>query len=748
MATGLLLVSHSAALARATAELVRQMTGDRLALAIAAGAGPDHAELGTDPLAILAACEELAGCEGIVVLMDLGSAVLSAEMARDLADDALRARLHLAPAPFVEGALAAGVAAAAGQAADRVAAEALAGLAPKQDALGTQEHAAPPPPAATLTRAVTLADPNGLHLRPAARCVEAAARFDATLRLRHNGRVAPLDSPTALMALGAKGGTEVTIEASGPEAEPAAAALAAILAERPAEPHAETPSKASSGGFVPMSPGRAAGPVVAVGRARPAVPETTVADRAAALARLDEALAAARAALAGNPILAAQAALLADPALIGPARAAIEADGRHEAAAWRDAIAAAAASHEALDDPYLRARARDLREAGDAVLRELLGGFGLDLPAKPAIIAVDELTAAEAASLPPTILGVLDRRGGPTSHAAILLRAAGIPALGGVALDPPPSRAAFDGATGEFVAEPDAATEARFRAADLLAPGPASVILPGGEALEFWANVAGPADAAAAARAGAFGVGLARTEMLFLGRADMPGEDEQEARVGAMIAPFRGRPVVVRLLDAGADKPVPFLALASEENPALGVRGVRALLRRPDFCAAHLRALLRAGAGHDLRIMVPMVTFAAELRAIRDLLAAAARDVGCEPPPLGAMIEVPAAALTVPDLLAASDFFSIGTNDLTQYVLAADRGHKDLPGFADAGHPAVIGLCARVCRDAGAVPVSVCGEAAGDPSTARLLVEAGIRKLSMGAARLSALRAAFSASAS
>ncbi|OYW07361.1 MAG: dihydroxyacetone kinase, partial [Acidiphilium sp. 37-67-22] len=461
---------------------------------------------------------------------------------------------------------------------------------PKQDALAPPEQAAPPPPAATFTREVTLADPNGLHLRPAARCVEIAARFDATLHLRYNGRVAPLDSPTALMALGAKGDAAVTIEASGPEAEPAAAALAAILAERPADSHTEPGAIAAPGGVVPMSPGRVAGPVVAVSRALPAVPETTVTDRAAARARLDEALAAARAALAGNPILAAQAALLADPALIGPARAAIEADGRNEAAAWRDAIAAVAASHDALDDPYLRARARDLREAGDAVLRELLGGFGLDLPAAPAIIAVDDLTAAEAASLPPTTLGVLDRRGGPTSHAAILLRAAGIPALGGVVLDKLPTRVAFDGATGELITEPDAATEARFRAADRLAPGPASVILPCGEALEFWANVAGPADAAAAARAGAFGIGLARTEMLFLGRADMPGEDEQEARIAAMIAPFRGRPVVVRLLDAGADKPVPFLALAAEENPALGVRGVRALLRRPEFCAAHLRA--------------------------------------------------------------------------------------------------------------------------------------------------------------
>ncbi|HTQ71687.1 MAG TPA: dihydroxyacetone kinase phosphoryl donor subunit DhaM [Acidocella sp.] len=738
--TGLLLVSHSSALASATEALVRQMTGERLPIALAAGAGPGRAELGTDPLAILEACESLSACHDIVVLMDIGSAVLSAEMALDLVDPSLRAKLHLAAAPFVEGALAAGVAAAAGLPVPAVLAEAAAGLRPKQAALGEAAESAAPAMQAGVTREVKLADPNGLHLRPAARCVAAASGFNATLRLACNGREAGLDSLTGLMALGAKGGAVVRIEAAGPDAAAATEALAGILAETPAVV-AQAPEAQAGAGPVPISPGRAAGRLLVAARHLPPIPQAAADAPAAGWAKLQAAIETVRAQLAGDAILAAQAALLGDPAILTPAKAGIFEQGQHPAQAWSQAIAAAAAGHEALEDAYLRARARDVREVGDAVLRALLGGGGLDWPDQPAIILVEELTAAEAAALPPEVIGVLDRRGGPTSHAAILLRAAGVPCLGSVALAAIPARVAFDGATGEMVAEPDAATQARFAPAPAQSPGPAFVTLPDGSDLEFWANVAGAADSGLAARAGAFGIGLARTEMLFLDRMDCPTEDEQAVRIAAMLAPFKGRPVTVRLLDAGADKPVPFLHLAAEANPALGVRGVRALLTHPDFCAAHLRAVLRAGIGHDLRVMVPMVTFPEEMQAVRHMLDAACLDTGQPRPWLGAMVEVPAAALTIPALVPVCDFFSIGTNDLTQYTLAAERGHPALASFADPANGAVIGLCAQVVREAGARPVSVCGEAAGDPHAARKLVEAGVRKLSMGAARLGAIRA-------
>ncbi|GAB0115711.1 dihydroxyacetone kinase phosphoryl donor subunit DhaM [Acidisoma sp. C75] len=754
----LLLVSHSLALAAATEALVRQMTEDRLPIALAAGTGPERAELGTDPLAILEAAESLAACESILVLMDVGSAVLSAEMARDLAEEPLRGKLHLCAAPFVEGALAAGVAAAAGLAVAAVAAEAESGLLPKQAALGEAPAAAgaasPPetaPSAEGILRTVTLQDPQGLHLRPAAGCVAAAARFSARVTLGFQGREAGLESLTGLMALGVPGGGEVMIRASGPQAAAAAEAIAGILgAASAAGAEAEAaapPDAAGRQGLLPIAPGRIAGPLFLARRELPPLPAAPALPPAEGWAQLERAIATASAALAGEGILAAQAALLADPAILEPTRHGVFAERLHPAVAWNRAIEQAAAGYAALESPYLRARAQDVREVGHSVLALLLGGSGLAWPETPAIILVDELSAAEAAALPPTVLGVLDRRGGRTSHAAILLRAAGLPCLGGVTLDPPPRAVAFDGGTGELIADPDAETQARFQptaasGAAEGAAGPACLALPDGTRLEFWANVTGAADAARAARAGAFGIGLARTEMLFLDRADCPAEEEQAARIGAMLAPFKGRPVTVRLLDAGADKPVPFLRLAPEENPALGVRGVRALLGAADFTRAHLRAILRGGRGHDLRVMVPMVTFPEEMLRIRAWLAEAVRELGeAAVPPLGAMVEVPAAALSLAELVPCCDFFSIGTNDLTQYVMAAERGHPALGAFADPSHPAVLDLCARVVRDAGERPVSVCGEAAGDPAAARLLVRAGIRKLSMGAARLGAVRA-------
>ncbi len=742
--TGLLLVSHSLALAQATEALVRQMTGERLPIALAAGTGPGKAELGTDPLAILEAGEALSACQHIVVLMDIGSAVLSAEMALDLAEEPLKSKLHLAAAPFVEGALAAGVAASAGLPVAAVLAEAAAGLRPKLAALGDEAQNAAPALQASLTRAVTLGDANGLHLRPAARCVAIASGFNATLRLTFKGRETGLESLTGLMALGARGGEVVTIEAAGPQAEQAAGALAAILAEVPTA-QAKEPEAQTGAGPVPISPGRIASRLVVAARHLPPIPDTANEAPEAGWAKLQAAIANVRAHLGGDAILAAQAALLSDPAILAPAKTGIFEHGQHPAAAWHRAIAQTAAGYEALEDAYLRARARDVREVGDEVLRILLGGGGLAWPTEPCILLVEELAAAEAASLPPEILGVLDRRGGRTSHAAILLRAAGIPCLGNVAFAVLPEAVAFDGATGEMVVDPDAQTRKAFTPAQAASTGPASITLPDGSALEFWANVAGAADSALAARSGAHGIGLARTEMLFLDRLDCPTEEEQATRIGAMLAPFKGRPVTVRLLDAGADKPVPFLHLASEENPALGVRGVRALLKHPEFCAAHLRAILRAGVGHDLRVMVPMITFPEEMQTIRHWLETACRENGLPCPKLGAMVEVPAAALAIPNLVPVCDFFSIGTNDLTQYTLAAERGHRELAAFADPANETVIGLCAQVVRHAGGRPVSVCGEAAGDVQAARKLVTAGIRKLSMGAARLGPIRALWQA---
>lgn len=772
---GLVLVSHSRALAEATETLARQMTGESVAIACAAGAGEEGAELGTDATAIAAAIERVAGPAGAVVLMDLGSAILSAETAVELVDPEIAQRARLVAAPFVEGAIAAAVRAAAGATLEEVAAEARGALAAKAAQLGEDRGSparseAQAQPRADATIEVVVADPHGLHARPAARLIARAARFAATITVedvtRSTGPVT-VASLTALASLGARQGDVLRLRASGREAVEALEALGAIVREGAAEPAPvmnTAPDRA-----MPVSPGVAFGPLVRLARATPLVPEDEAADPSLEVQRLrlalEEAAREIEATLGGGDILAAHLALLRDPAIVERALALIEEQRRNAASAWQGAIEAAASVFQGLDDPYLRAREVDLRDVSSAVLRVLLGGGGAELPeGPPAVVVASDLTPSQAARLDATrVLGVIDRRGGPTSHAAILLRAAGIPAVAGAgALVPPTggSRAGLDGATGEVWVDPDGETAAElthrqgeFRAARRALSGHGGrVRLACGREIELWANVSGLGDARAAREAGALGIGLLRTEMLFLDRRDAPDEQEQADLLADIFAIFAGAPIVVRTLDAGGDKALPYLDLEAEANPYLGVRGVRLSLARPALLEAQLRAILVAARGHDVRIMVPMIATTAELAAARAALLGAHEALAARgkphlwPVPLGIMVEVPAAALTAPQLARHSDFFSIGTNDLTQYTLAAERGHPKLHALADAAHPAVLALVRAVVAAgrAAARPVSVCGEAAADPQLAALLVGLGVEKLSMGAAALGAVHDALS----
>ncbi|WP_437649589.1 phosphoenolpyruvate--protein phosphotransferase [Sorangium sp. So ce362] len=771
---GLVLVSHSRALAEATETLARQMTGESVSIACAAGAGDGGAELGTDATAIAAAIERVCGPAGAVVLMDLGSAILSAETALELVDPELGARTRLTGGPIVEGAVAAAVRAAAGGTLEQVAADARQALEPKAAQLGEAEGAAAATAAAAaataavapaVTADLAIADPSGLHARPAAQLIARAATLDAAITLENvtagRGPVAT-SSLIALASLGVRRGDVLRIRATGRQAAEAVEALAALV--RREAPAGAAAASAGSGLAIPVAPGVALGPLVRLVRSTPEVPETTVDDTAAEAERLRRALEIAAqdlgSALRGSDILDAHQALLCDPALVGAALSRIERERRNAAWAFRLAIEAAAAIYRQLDDPYLRAREADVHDVGDAVVRALLGGAAATVPdGPPAVVVADDLTPSEAARLDPArVLGVIDRRGGPTSHAAILLRGAGIPAVAGAAALVPEAggaRAGLDGTTGEVWLDPDPETtvEIERRQAALRAsrrpPGARDgrVRLACGREVELWANVAGPSDARAAREAGALGIGLLRTEMPFLGRVDEPDEDEQADLLAEIFAVFAGAPIVVRTLDAGGDKALPYLGLDAETNPSLGVRGVRLSLARPALLEAQLRAILVAGRGHDVRVLVPMVSTAAEVAAVRaalgrthEALSAAGRP-HLWPVATGIMVEVPSAALMAERLARQADFFSIGTNDLTQHTLAAERGHPRLHALADPAHPAVLRLVRAVVEagHASGRPVSVCGEAAGDPGAAPLLVGLGITRLSMCASAFDAV---------
>jgi multiphosphoryl transfer protein len=777
----LVLVSHSRALAEGVAALARQMVGEDVKVICAAGSGEGGAELGTDATRILEAITAADNPAGTIVFMDLGSAILSTEMALELAGPELRERVSLSAAPFVEGAVTAAVAAAGGAARKAILGEADRALEPKAGQLQAPVDAAPTiglaegatqsvghphqHEAAAIADAV-IRDPHGLHARPAGRVAALAGKFDAeiTIANRDNGK-GPADAKSlvALMSLGAGKGHRLRIAATGSGATEAASALRKLIEgfTGDASPAPIDAGGQRSEGPIPVSPGVAIGPLFVFERRAPAVSAETVADPQAELARLETALGGAindlekkHASATEAEIAAMQTSLLRDPILLAAARRSIAKDRLNAAAAFERAADDAAKVYRALEDPYLRAREADLSDVSRAVIGKLLG---LTPPilreGQPVILLADEIAPSEVLGLDRNlVLGVIDRRGGPTSHAAILLRSLGIPAIAGSGPFVPLAGArtvAFDGGAGEIAWDPtdeEAAPFARRRSAWLARHRNSSlkdgrVRTLDGTTIEIWANVASLAETRAAREADAFGIGLLRTEIMFLDRETAPSEEEQAAKLREIFDVFARRPIVVRTLDAGGDKPIPYMNMPREMNPYLGLRGLRLSLREAAIFETQLRAILRAGAGHDVRIMLPMVTEPSEVEAASASLARAhaalERDMTASawPVSLGIMVEVPAAAITAKQLSRVSEFFSIGTNDLTQYALAAERGNPSLGRFADAAHPAVLALVEAATRAAAEadIPISVCGEAAGDEATALLLAGLGVRKLSMAA---------------
>jgi phosphocarrier protein FPr len=390
-----------------------------------------------------------------------------------------------------------------------------------------------------------------------------------------------------------------------------------------------------------------------------------------------------------------------------------------------------------------------------------------ELP-EPGILVVEDLTPAEVISLSGLVVGVIWLKGSTTSHAAILLRARGIPAIANADCEMERTQidlalarqtiAAFDGDTGELWVDPgpgrmkairERQERRRLAAHDEARHRYEPAITTDGHRIDVFANLGPGSDVAQALSQGAEGVGLFRTEFLYLDRAEAPAEDEQFAALRKLREVMGARPVVIRTLDIGGDKGVPYLGLAKEANPFLGVRGIRLCLRHRELFEAQLRAILRAGEGGNFRLMFPMISEPAELNEARAILNKV--QAGLErnaiphawPIPVGIMIEVPSAAMLIEQLAKEADFFSIGTNDLTQYVLAADRVNAELTNFQDALHPAVLRLIRQITVAAHRLgrKVTVCGEAASDTLASRVLVGFGVAELSVTPSRIPAIKA-------
>lgn len=623
-----------------------------------------------------------------------------------------------------------------------------------------------PAEVATASRQIVVPLAHGLHARPSALVAAEAKRHRADITLTASGRTANAKSPVAIMALGLAFHESAVLTASGPDAEAAVAALADLIERRlppepvsaPAPPAAtEPPSAAPVAGVLngtPAAPGLAIGSAVRLIAAQPTVIEQSRGAEVEILA-LGSALGVVRARLTARAgsgpreqreIVQAHLAFLDDEELMAAADAAIG-GGASAGVAWRQAVGAQVEILRRIEDRHIAQRADDLDELEREVLIALSGdGENRQVLPDNAIILADELGPGQLMSLEGNLAGVCLAGGGPTSHVAILAAAMNIPAVVAVgpqlASVPDGATLILDGALGQLRVAPDvaeieaaqtrlAARQSHYQESRARAAEPCRMA--DGTRIEVFANIGSQADADQALANGAEGCGLLRTEFLFLERSEAPTEDEQAECYQAIASALAGRPVVVRTLDIGGDKPAPFLDLPREENPALGLRGVRVSLWRPEFLRQQLRAILRVRPQGQCRILIPMVSSVAELTAVRAMVEAARVEVGHdEPVQVGVMVETPAAAVTADLLAADADFLSIGTNDLTQYVLAMDRGDPQMASGVDALHPAVLRMIAAATRGAKAHarPVTVCGGLAADASAAAILIGLGVTELS------------------
>jgi phosphocarrier protein FPr len=627
----------------------------------------------------------------------------------------------------------------------------------------------------------TLDYPNGLHARPATQWVETARKYAAQVQVRHGGESADGKNMIALLQLGLAHGAELTVSADGHDAAEALTALKDIMTRLSAEEKTQAAlaaqkaqAQAAQAGWAPSeqplaiaglgaSPGIAIGTVHVLSQGKVEVPDHPT-ELSGGGDLLDAALKQTKAELAKLAqdtgkrlgaaeagIFKAQAELLGDTDLI-TLTCQLMVEGHGVAWSWQQAVDRLADRLAALGNPLLAARAADLRDVGRRVLGHIDPNLKTttlaELPSDGCILIAPDLSPSDTATLDLSkVIGLATAQGGPTAHTAILARTLGLPALvaaGPVLLDVMDgTKAILDGQTGRLYLEPSDADIASAHAwieqqmqrkAEEAAQRKLPATTQDGHTVEIAANVNRPDQVAGALDFGADGVGLMRTEFLFLEREHVPDEDEQFEVYRAMLDALNGRPLIVRALDIGGDKQVAHLNLPHEENPFLGVRGARLLLRRPDLLEPQLRALYRAGrAGQGLSIMFPMITSLKEVIELRAICERIRSELNAPRLPIGIMVEVPAAALLADQLARHVDFFSIGTNDLTQYALAIDRQHPELAAEADSLHPAVLRLIRQTVNGAAMHKrwVGVCGGIAGDPFGAALLTGLGVQELSM-----------------
>lgn len=638
---------------------------------------------------------------------------------------------------------------------------------------------------------VPLANAHGLHARPAKVLTEVAQAFVGEIRVRLAGSQSAgvsAKSLSKLLAMGSHRGQVLEFIAEPSIADDALPALVRAVEEglgeeieplpaggAPAEPRAVQLNEAAQD--VPVLRageqviGIAAAPGIAIGPVLVRKPQVIDYPKRGEspvieLQRLDAALDKVHAEIGTlidesqvasiRDIFTTHQAMLRDPALREEVQARLQ-KGLSAEAAWMEEIEIAAQQQEALHDKLLAERAADLRDVGRRVLACLTGVEADQAPDEPYILVMDEVVPSDVATLnAQRVAGILTAGGGATSHSAIIARALGIPAIVGAGPGvlglAPNTLLLLDGERGELLVAPTdaqleqarnerATREERKRLVNERRLEPA--ITRDGHPVEIAANIGAAGETPEAVAMGAEGIGLLRTELVFMNHSQAPDQATQEAEYRRVLEALEGRPLVVRTLDVGGDKPLPYWPMPAEENPFLGVRGIRLSLQRPDILETQLRALLASADGRPLRIMFPMVGNIDEWRTAKAMVDRLRVELPVADLQVGIMIEIPSAALIAPVLAQEVDFFSIGTNDLTQYTLAIDRGHPTLSGQADGLHPAVLRLIGMTVEAAHAHGkwVGVCGELAADALAVPMLVGLGVDELSVSARSIALVKA-------
>lgn len=626
---------------------------------------------------------------------------------------------------------------------------------------------------------VVFHNPRGFHLRPAGKFARAVQAYPGKVTLVVKRREIEADSPSRILSLGIASGDTIRVRVQGDDETDTLSSLAALLEEINNEPQDEEVAAASTdwspedegGGTlrgIMAAPGLAVAPAWKWEPLDLADRKRPVGDTDSEIATLKNAIRNACKQLIAltegnlNPVqrglFEAHASLVSDEEIAHDAIALIR-EGDDALTAWNEIIGSRARKIAALEDAHLAQRAADIHDVGLRV-RKILLGVDLDPMASvhgPVILIADDLEPSEAAQLKADkITGICLKKGSPNAHAAIVSRSLGIPMV--VAVGESLETLAvgqtiiLDASGGRILTQPTAADLASAEAAIEEVGAQRNLdwdhrfepaILRDGHRVEIVANIGQTSEAAGVIDSGAEGVGLLRTEFLFLDRDHAPDEEEQYQALREMIGALQGLPMIVRTLDIGGDKPVSYLGLSDLDLSFLGLRGFRLSMARPDLAATQLRAIFRAAEHGPIRLMFPMIATPNDFLRAREMTEKIRREVGGKKVELGAMIEVPSAVTMAPELAELADFFSIGTNDLTQYTLAVDRTHPLLARRADSLHPAVLRLIrdtVKAAHDKGKW-VGVCGGLAADPLGALVLTGLGVDELSVPPALVPQIKA-------